>query len=62
LVKAWKKEYCKRNDIFTIDAMVILPFVIISHENKEIFGKIPMKIRQFLKIYNENNTFLENSP
>jgi hypothetical protein len=41
LVKAWKTEYRKRNDIFTIDAMKKLPFVIISHLKKEIFGKFP---------------------
>jgi hypothetical protein len=35
-----------------MDAMVILPFVIISHEKKEIFGKNS----------HENQTICENLP
>jgi hypothetical protein len=55
-----EKEYRKWNDIFTSDAMVILPFVIISHEKEKFLKKIPWKSDDFLKTYYENNTFLEN--
>jgi hypothetical protein len=49
-----------RGYFFIIDAMVILPYLKIDHEKKDIFGKFTMQMRNFgkftvsfWKIYNE---------
>jgi hypothetical protein len=50
-------KFRKCKGIFIIDAIVIFPFVKISHE-KPLFGKFTMKMSHFWKIYHENNKIL----
>jgi hypothetical protein len=62
LSKAWGKISHKCTGIFTIDAMVILPFLTISHEKKDYFGKFTLKMSHFQKDFHKNKILLENLP
>jgi hypothetical protein len=46
-----KSHKCVGN--FITDAMLILPYLKIYHEKKDIFGKFTMAMRNFCKIYRE---------
>jgi hypothetical protein len=47
---------------FITNATEILQYVKVSHENNIFFGKFPMTMSHFWKIYHANDPLLENLP